>query len=160
MQPRKCSLDLYANFLISNQNRYSGAELERVSPVPDLHHDAVSRWLMNTTFAPSDLWYQVKNLVQKDRGYLIADDSLLDKRYSRHNELARIQYSGNEHGLVNGICIVNMLWTEVDEVRTYAVARKSRVLSRQIRAFCSYQLIPSLRRHISSLIKAVKAAKM
>lgn len=116
MQPRKCSLDLYANFLISNQNRYSGAELERVSPVPDFHHDAVSRWLMNTTFTPSDLWHQVKNLVQKDRGYLIADDSLLDKRYSRHNELARVQYSGNEHGLVNGICIVNLLWTEVDEV--------------------------------------------
>ncbi|MCX9011020.1 MAG: transposase [Candidatus Methanoperedens sp.] len=40
---------------------------------------------------------------------------LLNKQYSRVNELAKKQYSGNEHGLVNGICLVNLLWTSGDE---------------------------------------------
>lgn len=116
MQKQKCSLNLYTNFLISNHNRYSGSELERVSPVQDMHHDAVSRWLMSSTYTPSDLWGQVKTIVRKESGYLVCDDSLLDKRFSRKNELAHVQYSGNEHGLVNGISLVNFLWTDAEEI--------------------------------------------
>jgi hypothetical protein len=116
MQPQKCSLDLYTNFLISNHNRYSGAELERVTPVIDMHHDAVSRWLASSKYTPSDLWNQVKTIVHKESGYLVCDDSLLDKRFSRKNELAKVQYSGNEHGLVNGISLVNLLWTDLEEI--------------------------------------------
>jgi hypothetical protein len=116
MQKQKCSLDLYTNFLISNHNRYSGAELGRVSPILDMHHDAVSRWLANSHHTPSDLWNRVKGIVRKESGYLVCDDSLLDKRFSRKNELARVQYSGNEHGLVNGISLVNLLWTDTEEI--------------------------------------------
>lgn len=115
MQKQKCSLELYTNFLIANQNRYSGSELSRVSPVEDLCHDSVSRWLSSSNFTPSDLWNQVKNLVDVKTGYLLCDDTLLNKQYSRVNELAKKQYSGNEHGLVNGICLVNLLWTSGDE---------------------------------------------
>ena len=32
--------------------------------------------------------------------FLIVDDSVQDKRYSRFIELVRAQYSGNEHGVV------------------------------------------------------------
>lgn len=109
-------MNLYANFLISNHNRYSGVELERVTPVLDMHHDAVSRWLASAKYTPSDLWNQVKGIVNKEAGYLVCDDSLLDKRFSRKNELAHVQYSGNEHGLVNGISLVNLLWTDAEEI--------------------------------------------
>ncbi len=115
MQKQKCSLKLYTNFLIANQNRYSSLELSRVSPVSDLCHDSVSRWLSSSNFTPSDLWNQVKSLVDVKTGYLLCDDTLLNKQYSRINELAKKQYSGNEHGLVNGICLVNLLWTGGDE---------------------------------------------
>ncbi len=54
-------------------------------------------------------------MVDKTSGYLICDDSTLDKRYSRENELAKKQYSGNEHGLVYGINLVNLLWTDMDK---------------------------------------------
>lgn len=116
MQKQKCSLGLYANFLISNHNRYSGAELERVSPISDMHHDAVSRWLAVSDYAPSDLWAKVKKMVREKAGYLVCDDTLIDKRFSRKNELAHVQYSGNEHGLVNGISLVNLLWTDEEEI--------------------------------------------
>ncbi len=110
MQKQKCSLTLYSNFLIANHNRYSGCELARVAPMKNLHHDAVSRWLSSSAFTPPELWNQVKSIVQPDRGYLIGDDTLLDKRYSHQNELAKRQYSGDAHGLVNGISLVNLLW--------------------------------------------------
>lgn len=110
-QTRKCSVELYRDFLIANHNRYSGVELAKTSPVAGMEHDAISRFLAETTFNPKDLWRHVHGMVKREEGYLVVDDTLLDKRYSRKNELARIQYSGNAHGLVNGICIVNLLWS-------------------------------------------------
>src|SRR5450759_4264786 len=89
MQKQKCSLKLYTNFLIANHNRYSGLELSKVSLVEDMCHDAVSRWLATSNFTPSDLWNQVKSLVDLKIGYLLCDDTLLNKQYSRVNELAK-----------------------------------------------------------------------
>jgi SRSO17 transposase len=110
MQHQKCSLKLYTNFLLGNRNRYSGVELSKVSP-EGMAHDSVTRWLVSANYTPTDLWKHVKPLVETKTGYLIGDDSLLDKKYSRKNELAKKQYSGDEHGLVNGICLVDLLWT-------------------------------------------------
>jgi len=109
---QKCSLSLYSNFLIANQNRYSGLELSKV--VEGMAHDSVSRWLARSHFNPSELWNQVKSLVSQKSGYLVVDDTMLDKRYSRDNELARPQYSGHEHGIINGINLVNLLWTDLE----------------------------------------------
>lgn len=115
MQYQKCSLQLYTSFLIGNQNRYSGVELSKVFTEKDMEHDSVTRWLADSKYTPSDLWKQVKPLVSMEEGYLVGDDSLLSKKYSRENELARKQYSGNAHGLQNGICLVNLLWTSGQE---------------------------------------------
>lgn len=41
-----------------------------------------------------------------DNGYIIFDDSVLDKRYSEEIEIVRRQYSGNEHGVIKGIGVV------------------------------------------------------
>lgn len=112
MQKQKCSLDLYSSFLIGNRNRYSGVELSKV--VDNMAHDAVSRWLSDFTFKPQELWNQAKDLINPKSDYLVIDDTTLDKRYSRENELARKQYSGDEHGIINGINLVNLLWTNLE----------------------------------------------
>lgn len=114
-QKQKCSLKLYSQFLVANHNRYSGLELEKVSPVPDMAHDSVTRFLHRSDFRPSDLWRYVKPLVSLTGGYLVGDDSILDKSRSRKNELAKVQYSGAAHDLVNGICMVNLLWSDGNE---------------------------------------------
>lgn len=111
MQKQKCSLGLYASFLIGNQNRYSGLELSKVVR-NKMAHDSVSRWLSDYEPKPPELWNQAKPLVKIKAGYLVVDDTTLDKRYSRKNELARPQYSGDEHGIINGINLVNLLWTD------------------------------------------------
>jgi hypothetical protein len=109
MQKQKCSLKLYSDFLIANQNRFSGVELSKSTQ--DMAHDSVNRWLNKSDFTPSDLWSDAKKVVDIHSGYLIGDDSTLDKKYSRKNELAKKQYSGDAHGLINGINLVNLLWT-------------------------------------------------
>lgn len=114
MRQTKCSLKLYSNFLIANHNRYSGVELSKVGE--DISHDAVSRWLLQSEFNTGQLWQHVKASIDRKIGYLVCDDTLLDKRYSRCNELAKKQYSGNEHGLVNGITLVNLLWTNEEQM--------------------------------------------
>lgn len=110
MRRQKCSLSLYSSFLIGNQNRYSGLELSKVAF--GIAHDSVSRWLSEYEHRPQELWNQVKPLVNVKAGYLVVDDTTLDKRYSRENELARPQYSGDAHGIINGINLVNLLWTD------------------------------------------------
>lgn len=107
-------MKLYTRFLIASRNRCSGAELSKAA-ANAIAHDAIDRWRASRKYTPSQLWQHTSYLVKKDTGYLIGDDSVLDKRYSRKNELAKKQYSGNEHGLVNGIDIVNLLWTEGKE---------------------------------------------
>ncbi len=44
------------------------------------------------------------------QGYIIFDDTVLDKRYSQEIELSRKQYSGNEHRVVKGIGLVNCVY--------------------------------------------------
>ncbi|UJS17792.1 MAG: transposase [Candidatus Jettenia sp.] len=98
-----------------SQNRYSGVELSKVALFEDISHDSISRFLASSNFTPSQVWNQVKPLVDKTTGYVICDDTLLDKRYSKANELAKKQYSGKEHKVMNGISLVNLLWTKGDE---------------------------------------------
>ena len=111
MQYQKCSIDLYVDFLIGSQKQYSGLELSRVSPEP-MAHDAVSRWLSKERLTPKLLWQESQYLIDRNTGYLVIDDSVLDKPYAREIPLVKAQYSGNHHAIVKGIDIVNLLWTD------------------------------------------------
>lgn len=111
MQHQKCSLDLYVDFLISSQTQFSGVELSRVSP-DNMSHDSVSRWLSEKKLTPKMLWQYAEPMVKKETGYLVIDDTVLDKPYSGKTALVRKQYSGKHHGIVKGINIVNLLWTD------------------------------------------------
>ena|SRR3989338_877385 len=111
MSQSKCSLELYTKFLIANHNRYSGVELSKTSGGL-LSHDSVSKWLSDEEFDSRNLWPHVKNMIERETGYLVIDDSVLDKRFSRNNELVGRHWSGNEHRLIWGIDLVNLLWTK------------------------------------------------
>jgi hypothetical protein len=110
MRHFRCTKELYKEFLLATAVRYSGLALSEVSPI-SLSHDAVSRWLKSKTFPPKEVWSSVQSLVDMHSTcVLIVDDTVLDKRHSEKIEMARPQYSGNEHGLVKGIGVVNMVW--------------------------------------------------
>ena len=108
----KFNLETYTTFLSANGNRFSGVEASKVLKHTDhsLSHDTISRWLREQTYTSDDLWTYVSSHIGTN-DTLILDDSTLDKRWSPKNELTHIHWSGNEHRLVRGISLVNLLST-------------------------------------------------
>jgi len=73
----------------------------------------VSDYLARDKATARQIWELAKEVINDDENsYLIVDDSIQDKRYSRKIELVKNQYSGAEHGLVNGIGIVNLVHSD------------------------------------------------
>jgi Transposase DDE domain len=52
-------------------------------------------------------------------GYILFDDTVLDKRYSRQIAMVRRQYSGNVKGVVQGIGVVVMVYYVASEDKFY-----------------------------------------
>ena len=121
MSRHKCNKELYKAFLQASSIRYSGLALAEVSPC-ELSHDSISRWLSQITSQPRDVWDKVKHDIDKDaQCLLIADDTVLSKKYSRKMDLVNYQYSGNAHDVVAGIGLVNLLWHELKEENTIPI---------------------------------------
>ncbi|RCR65428.1 transposase [Larkinella punicea] len=77
---------------------------------PNLSHDVVSDFLRQERFTPADLWAIVKTRINdSESASILVDDSVQDKRYSNFIELVKKQYSGNEHGTLKGIGLVNFV---------------------------------------------------
>lgn len=114
MSSYHCNKELYKAFLQASSVRYSGLALSEVSPIA-LSHDSISRWLKNKCFRPKELWHLVRSSVDLSAPcLLIADDTVLSKPRSKKIELVHYQYSGNEHDVVAGIGLVNLLWHNLD----------------------------------------------
>jgi len=76
-------------------------------------HDAISDYLARAKITARQLWELVAPLLNdSQQAYLIVDDSVQDKRHSRLIELVKKQYSGDEHGLVRGIGVVNLVHSD------------------------------------------------
>jgi hypothetical protein len=57
------------------------------------------------------VWENVQaQVVQTPDGYVVFDDTVIDKDFSTKIELVRRQYSGNAHGLVKGIGVVTCVY--------------------------------------------------
>jgi hypothetical protein len=77
-----------------------------------ISHDAVSDLLASKRITPRYVWEAVAPYIDDSpESYLIVDDSVQDKRYSKKIGLVKRQYSGAVPGLVRGICVVNLMHT-------------------------------------------------
>lgn len=113
MDKVKCSKELYRQFLLTAQKEFSATTLANLKD--NISHDKVTRWLSGTKLTPRLLWEDVEGLVDKEDGFLLLDDSVLKKPYSREIELTKWQYSGTTHRIIKGINLMSMLWTKGDE---------------------------------------------
>jgi hypothetical protein len=100
----------YIEYLLTTPINYTcsnlSEHLEKVS------HDVVTDFLQNSKFTPKDLWSLVKERIDdRAEAFLLVDDSVQNKEYSHSIETVKRQYSGNEHGLVKGIGLVNLVHT-------------------------------------------------
>ncbi len=105
----KTSRQIYCQYLLSTQINYTCTNL--ADHIEGLDHNSVYRYLKGERLRPALIWEKVKDLiVQTPAGYLLFDDTVLDKSYSFEIDGVRPQYSGNTHGVVKGIGIVNLVY--------------------------------------------------
>ena len=98
----------YVEYLISTVANYTASHL--AEHLDDVSHDVITDYLGRERLTSRSLWELVRNLISDGpEAFLIVDDSVQDKRYSRFIELVKHQYSGAEHGLVRGIGVVNLV---------------------------------------------------
>src|SRR5215218_3826171 len=99
----------YCQYLLVSQINYTLTNFANHSE--RLSHDAVNRYLRGERITPRLVWDNVRaQLVVTERGYVIFDDTVLDKNYSHSIELVRRQYSGNAHGVIKGIGVVTCVY--------------------------------------------------
>ena len=74
-------------------------------------HDKINRFLKGEKITPRLVWDNVESeLVTSESGYIIFDDTVLDKNYSFDIELVRRQYSGNAKKVIKGIGVVTCVY--------------------------------------------------
>ena len=98
----------YIDFLLNTPRNYTGTHL--AAHLPDVSHDQVYRFLRDNSFSSNQLRELVQPLLaDSPEAFLLVDDSVQDKRYSRFIEVAKRPYSGATHGMVTGIGLVNLV---------------------------------------------------
>jgi hypothetical protein len=110
----------YIEYLLHTPFNYTCTNM--AEHTPNLSHDKVSDFLRQEKFTPSQLWKVVKpHLQDSESSVIIADDSVQDKRYSYFIELVKRQYSGNEHGTVRGIGLLNFVHSSGNDGDFYPI---------------------------------------
>jgi putative transposase len=75
--------------------------------------DAINRFLERQSSDTEALWQEAVPFIEKDTtGFLIIDDTTLDKPHAHNIQLVTYHWSGKHHSVVKGINLVNLLWTE------------------------------------------------
>ncbi len=99
----------YCQYLLSTPIHYTLTHF--ADPCERFSHDQINRYLAGDRLRPRTIWEHVKSdVVQTVDGYIIFDDTVLDKRYAKEIALAQKQYSGNAGGIINGIGIVTCVY--------------------------------------------------
>ena len=100
----------YCQYLLSTPLNYTLTHFADHSETFGFH-DQINRYLANDRLTPRHVWEHVKpDLVQTPDGYIIFDDTTLEKQSARKIALAKQQYSGNAGKVVNGIGVVTCVY--------------------------------------------------
>ena len=99
----------YCQYLLVTQINYTLTNFAEHSN--KFSHDKINRFLKGEKVTPRLIWENVKSqLVTAESGYLIFDDTVLDKNFSFKIELVRRQYSGNAKKVIKGIGVVTCIY--------------------------------------------------
>ena len=116
MNKAKVTPDNFINFLVATPVNATAMEAQRTNPVGigEPSHDAYTRLLHRLEPTSEAIWDEVKPEVKIGSGILVLDDTVLDKPYARKMDLVHRMWSGKHHGVVKGIDLLTLLWTDGD----------------------------------------------
>jgi Transposase DDE domain len=99
----------YCQYLLVSQINYTLTNFADHSQ--EFSHDAINRYLGSERMTARLVWDNVEGqIIRTSQGYIVFDDTVLDKNYSFAIELVRRQYSGNAHGVIKGIGVVTCIY--------------------------------------------------
>lgn len=113
MNPAKCKAEDYIQWLIATPKIATCTQAALSAPTW-VAHDAYTRLLERLEPESDALWEEVCSLVLPRSGWLILDDTTLDKPYARRMELVCKHWSGKHQEVVNGINLLTLVWTDGD----------------------------------------------
>lgn len=108
-------LDIYTDYLLSSFSATTATGLSRL--LPELSHDAVTRFLSQQPLSDRDLWKVVKpqvRAVESEDGVLIIDDTVQEKPYTDQSELVTWHYDHSQGRTVKGINLLSALYLSRD----------------------------------------------
>ena len=74
-------------------------------------HDTIRNFLKEERVRPSAVWKMARpQIVLSAQGFLLFDDSVMDKNCSEKIELVRRQYTGNAKAVIRGIGVVSCIY--------------------------------------------------
>jgi len=111
--PRCSDLD-YIHFLIAAQKAFTCTEAARCQPEKPLSpaHDAFTRLLKRQPPDTGALWREAQTVVNREKGFMVLDDTTLDKPYAEKMDLVTYHWSGKHGRVVKGINLLTLLWTD------------------------------------------------
>ncbi len=99
----------YCQYLLVSQINYTLTNF--ADHGEQFSHDAVNRYRRQERITPRLIWDNVRShVVPTVQGYVVFDDTVLDKNYSHAIELVRRQYSGNAKAVIKGIGVVTCVY--------------------------------------------------
>lgn len=110
----------YCQFLLVSQTNYTQTYFADHSE--QFSHDRINRLMRENKLTPLELRQLVRQeLILSENGYVLFDDTVLDKSHSFAIELVRRQWSGNAKKVIKGIGIVTCVYVNPDIGRFWVI---------------------------------------
>lgn len=111
---------MYGQFLVNTPLNFTGTYF--ADTTGQFSHDQVSRFLRNSKLSPRIVRDKaLSDIPLSPHGFVLFDDTVLDKNSSFEVEPVRSQYSGNAHNVVKGIGLVTCVYYQPDTDEFYAL---------------------------------------
>jgi hypothetical protein len=110
----------YCQFLLVSQVNFTQTYFADHSV--EFSHDRINRLMRESRLTPRELRDLVRDeLVLSENGYVLFDDTVLDKNHSFAIEVVRRQWSGNAQKVIKGIGIVTCVYVNPDLDRFWVI---------------------------------------
>lgn len=111
----------YCQYLLVSQINYTITNYADHAPT-EMSHDMINRYLRDERLTSRLVWENVRSQIQSSaHGYVVFDDTVLDKNFSHKIEMVRLQFSGNAHGLIKGIGLVNCVYVNPESGQYWVI---------------------------------------
>jgi len=109
---KKEYIELYTDYLIASFQKTTATGLSEILDGA-ISHDKITRFLASKDYTSKELWKLVKKEVreiEKEDGVIIFDDTIVEKQYSKENDLICWHYDHTFNRNIKGINLLNCIY--------------------------------------------------